>query len=124
MRREAIGRVLDSVMRLGVLPHGPDVGAPASGDQAIELGTLGQTLLRRKWWILLPTLLAGALAFVGVNLVTPRYKSEARVLIDARENVFLRPEAEKAADRNVIDQEAVTSQVKLALSRDLGRQVM
>jgi tyrosine-protein kinase Etk/Wzc len=39
--------------------------------------------------------------------------------------VFLRPEAEKNAERDrAVDQEAVTSQVQLALSRDLARQVI
>ena len=73
-----------------------------------------------------PAIAVAALTFVGVNLITPRYKSEARILIEGRENVFLRPEAEKGAierDRTV-DQEAVTSQVQLALSRDLARQVI
>ena len=40
-----------------------------------------------------------AAAFVAVNLMTPRYKSEARVLVEGRENIFLRPEAEKTHDR-------------------------
>jgi uncharacterized protein involved in exopolysaccharide biosynthesis/Mrp family chromosome partitioning ATPase len=71
------------------------------------------------------TLLAGGLAFAAVNLVTPRYKSEARVLIETRDNIFLRPDAEKAVDRGSgIDQEAVTSQVQLILSRDLAREVI
>jgi succinoglycan biosynthesis transport protein ExoP len=48
-------------------------------------------LWHRKWWVLGPTLAVAAIAAVAVNLVTPRYKSEARVLIEGRENVFLRP---------------------------------
>ncbi|HMK80819.1 MAG TPA: exopolysaccharide transport family protein, partial [Xanthobacteraceae bacterium] len=55
---------------------------------------------------------------------TPRYKSEARALIEGHENVFLRPEAEKRADRAVVDQEAVSSRVQLVLSRDVARQVI
>ena len=35
----------------------------------------------------------------AVNLVTPRYKSEARILIDGRENVFLRPNGERNEER-------------------------
>jgi uncharacterized protein involved in exopolysaccharide biosynthesis len=55
-----------------------------------------------------------------------KYKSEARIIIEGRENVFMRPEAEKGAmerDRTV-DQEAITSHVQLALSRDVARQVI
>ena len=48
------------------------------------------------------------------------------MLLEARENVFLRAEADKNAnDRStMIDPEAVTSQVQLVLSRDLAREVI
>ena len=114
-------------MWVSAQPSGPDPHAgPLLGDNVIELGALGRVLLRQKRWVLGLPVLVAALTFVGVNLMTPRYKSEARLLIETRENVFLRPEAEKAGerDRGVVDQEAVTSQVQLALSRDLGRQVI
>jgi polysaccharide biosynthesis transport protein len=91
----------------------------------LDLAALGRALWRRKLWIATLTLLAGGLAFAAVNLVTPRYKSEARVLIETRDNIFLRPDAEKALDRgSAIDQEAVTSQAQLILSRDLAREVI
>jgi hypothetical protein len=58
-------------------------------------------------------------------MVTPRYKSEARVLIETRDNIFLRPDAERTTERGAaVDQEAVTSQVQLILSRDLAREVI
>jgi len=91
----------------------------------LDLGALGRGLWRRKGVIAGLTLLAAVLAFAAVNLVTPRYKSEARVLIETRDNIFLRPEAERAGERGAtIDQEAVTSQVQLILSRDLTREVI
>ena len=91
----------------------------------LDLAALGGALWRRKGLIVALTLLAAGLAFAAVNLVTPRYKSEARVLIETRDNIFLRPDAEKALDRgSAIDQEAVTSQVQLILSRDLAREVI
>ena len=85
---------------------------------------LGQALARRKRWIIVPTMLAAVLSIAAVNLVTPRYKSEARILVDGRENVFLRPNGERNDERNALDPEAVTSQVQLLLSRDLARQVI
>ena len=91
----------------------------------LDLTALGRALWRRKGLIATLTLFAGGLAFAAVNMVTPRYKSEARVLIETRDNIFLRPDAEKALDRgSAIDQEAVTSQVQLILSRDLAREVI
>src|SRR5882672_2712185 len=95
-------------------------------DGELDLGAVGRTLMRKKWWIFGPALAVAALTFVGVNLITPKYKSEARILIEGRENVFFRPEAEKGASERdrTVDQEAVASQVQLALSRDLARQVI
>ena len=85
---------------------------------------LGQALARKRGWIIVPTLLAAVLSIAAVNLVTPRYKSEARILIDGRENVFLRPNGERNEERNALDAEAVTSQVQLLLSRDLAREII
>src|SRR6478609_9216204 len=94
-------------------------------DGELDLGAVRRALMRKKWWVLGPALAVAALTFVGVNLITPKYKSEARILIEGRENVFFRPDAEKTAERErTVDQEAVTSQVQLALSRDLARQVI
>jgi tyrosine-protein kinase Etk/Wzc len=90
----------------------------------LDLRVIGRTLMRRKRWVLIPTLLAAALSILAVNLITPRYKSEARILIDGRENIFLRPNADRAEDRTALDTEAVTSQVQLILSRDLARDVI
>jgi uncharacterized protein involved in exopolysaccharide biosynthesis/Mrp family chromosome partitioning ATPase len=96
--------------------------APESGD--LDLRALGQALLRKRSWIIIPTAVAAVLSIAAVNLVAPRYKSEARILIDGRENVFLRPNGERNEERNTLDAEAVTSQVQLLLSRDLAREII
>lgn len=95
-----------------------------AGDE-INLGSVARAVWRNKRAIIAPTILMTVAAFIGVNLITPRYKSEARVLIEGRENIFLRPEAEKTmTDRSSVDAETVTSQVQLVLSRDLAREVI
>jgi len=93
-----------------------------SGD--LDLRAIGEALARKRSWIIVPTVLAVLLSVAAVNLVTPRYKSEARILIDGRENVFLRPSGERNEERNALDPEAVTSQVQLLLSRDLARDII
>jgi succinoglycan biosynthesis transport protein ExoP len=96
---------------------------PSSGD--LDMRALGQALARKRGWIIVPTVLAAVLSITAVNLVTPRYKSEARILIDGRENVFLRPNGERNEERTApLDPEAVTSQVQLLLSRDLAREII
>jgi polysaccharide biosynthesis transport protein len=97
--------------------------APIAGD--LDTRALGQALLRKKRWIIIPTLIAAGLSIAAVNLVTPRYKSEARILIDGRENIFLRPNGERNDEQRAgLDAEAVTSQVQLLLSRDLASEII
>ncbi|MGY4308363.1 succinoglycan biosynthesis transport protein ExoP [Bradyrhizobium sp. USDA 4369] len=100
----------------------PDVPAQASGD--LDVRTIGRALARKRGFILTATLLALALAVIAVNMITPRYKSEARILIDGRENIFLRSNSERSEERTALDAEAVASQVQLVLSRDLARDVI
>src|SRR3977135_1821165 len=107
----------------------PAVGyepAPAASSESgdLDLRALGQALARQRGWMIVPAALALVLSVVAVNLVTPRYKSEARILVDGRENVFLRPSGERNEERTSLDAEAVTSQVQLLLSRDLARDII
>src|SRR3954465_9956584 len=90
----------------------------------LDLRAIGQALNRKRALILAPTLLALVVSLAVVNMIAPRYKSEARILIDGRENVFLRPNGERDDQRNSVDPEAVTSQVQLLLSRDLAREII
>ncbi|MBH5369935.1 GumC family protein [Bradyrhizobium glycinis] len=103
----------------------PVIAKPAqveSGD--IDLHALGAALTRKRGWVIVPTVLALVASLAIVNLVTPRYKSETRILIDGRENVFLRPNSDRTEERQTLDAEAVTSQVQLVLSRDLAREII
>jgi uncharacterized protein involved in exopolysaccharide biosynthesis len=100
----------------------PQVAGSQSGD--IDLRALGEALSRQRRWIIVPTIAALVLSLVVVNLITSRYKSEARILIDGRENVFLRPTGERDEQRAALDAEAVTSQVQLVQSRELAREII
>ena len=103
-------------------PVSRPVAALESGD--LDLRALGQALMEKRSLIIVPTLLVAVMSMAAVNLVTPRYKSEARILIDGRENVFLRPSGERNEERTALDAEAVTSQVQLIQSRDLAREII
>jgi len=98
--------------------------APMAYDAEPDLRGLGRILWQKKTRILGLTLLAGGVAFLIVNAITPRFQSESRLLLEARENVFLRAEADKTGERAAIDPEAVTSQLQLVLSRDLARDII
>ncbi|HVX75729.1 MAG TPA: exopolysaccharide transport family protein [Bradyrhizobium sp.] len=120
--RDLVERVIPKPMPVADKPVVRSAAPSIAGD--LDLGAIGRALARKKRWIIIPTLLVAVLSVITVNLITPRYKSEARILIDGRENVFLRPNGERNDERAALDPEAVTSQVQLLLSRDLARMVI
>src|SRR5215204_1003930 len=87
------------VMRVTMHIGSNGMDTPRAAGDEVDMARLRHALWRRRWSILIPTLLVAIAAGVIVNLLTPKYKSEARVLIENRENIFLRPEAEKATER-------------------------
>ena len=90
----------------------------------LDLRVIWSALMRKKYWVIVPTVAVALLSFVAVNTMLPRYKSEARILVDGRENVFLRPIVDRIDDRVAVDPEAITSQVQVVLSRDLAREII
>jgi len=104
----------------------PPPAAPVSylADGEPDMRGLGRLLWLRKGRILGVTLICAVVAFLVVNLITPQFRSEARLLLESRENVFLRADADKNSDRSAMDAEAVTSQTQLVLSRELARDVI
>lgn len=97
----------------------------AFADTDLDLPALGAALWRDRFKILRPTILVALIAFLVVFMIPAKYQSEARVLIMGRDNIYLRPDADKdVMDRNVVDQEAVVSQAQLILSRDLAKEVI
>jgi tyrosine-protein kinase Etk/Wzc len=104
----------------------PSVSTPWAASEAgdLDLHALGHALMRKRSWIIVPTVLALVASLAAVNMIAPRFKSEARILVDGRENVFLRPTGERNEERSALDAEAVTSQVQLVQSRDLAREII
>ena len=94
-------------------------------DADFDMPALGAALWRNKWKILRPTILIALATLAVVMVIPPKYLSESRVLVVGRDNIYLRPDADKdILDRGVVDPEAVTSQVQLILSRDLASEVI
>ena len=87
----------------GVGRRGRGRAAPAISEQVadvpsgdLDLRALGQALMRKRGLIIAPTTLAAVIAIMAVNLVTPRYKSEAHPDRRARKRF---PAAEWRAQR-------------------------
>ncbi len=98
-------------------------GNSASGEM-LDLGALFRAVGRRKYWIILPTLLTLVGSVAAVNLISSRYTGEARILLESRDGYYTRPGGDKDTSNGGaqnIDPEAVQSQVQVIMSRDLAR---
>lgn len=90
----------------------------------IDLSHVGRALAKKRWWVIGPTLVAFAGALVFVNVVKPRYTSEARLLLENQDDFYARVDKGERIDANGPDAEGVQSQIQLLTSRDLARRVI
>lgn len=100
------------------------MGAEHIPTNEIDLAHIGRALSARRWWVIGPTLagLIGGLIFV--NVVTPRYTADARVLLENQETFLTRSERSQRGEISAPDAEAVQSQIQLLTSRDLARRAI
>lgn len=96
---------------------------PLSRDADIDIGALFSSLRRHWLFILGGALLMAALAWAICLLLTPDYRAEARLMIEARESIYTRPNGETSAERPLFDAEGVKSQVEVFSSGDLLKKV-
>jgi succinoglycan biosynthesis transport protein ExoP len=99
-------------------------GAGQSRDGAIDLPQLFRAIVRRKWWIILPTLIAFVAALAVVILLPPRYTGVAKVLLENQESYYTRPDKAPADQPLALDPEAVQSQAETITSPDLARKAI
>ena len=102
----------------------PTRDASPAGSEGLGLSQLAG-VLRRSWrWIVVPTALVtiGAIAFVQV--VSPRYTGEAKILLESRDTPYTRTAQERGEQPQPIDEQAVASQVQVVMSRDLAREAI
>src|SRR5580698_6132176 len=93
-------------------------------DSELDLSGLGSALWRKEWRILRPALLVGLVTLIVVQVITPRYQSESRVIVEGRDTIYLRADADKDTMDRSVEEEAVPSQSQLILSRDLANEVI
>lgn len=94
-----------------------------AADVDVDLRQLFANLARNWLWILVGSIVVAGIALAISWVVTPLYKSETRLLIEARESVFTRPSTGNDADRPNLDEETVASQVELISSTNILKQV-
>ena len=106
-------------------PTGVDThDASESRGNTLDLAALGAAIMRRKFWIIGPTLAVFILSFVAVNIVTPQYASEARLLLESQGSFYTLPGQASTNNAGPIDAWAVQSEVQVIMSRDLARKAV
>ena len=92
-------------------------------DVDIDLGGLFRAIWRKRTQVLLATALCGGLAFAVANIISPTYRSEARLLIETREPTFTSNDRTATREQPVFDELGIASQVQVLKSADLIKQV-
>jgi len=93
-------------------------------DVDIDLGGLFGAIWRNRMRVLLATVACAGVGFVGANLITPKYKSESRLLIETREPAFTTgSDRAQGREQPAFDELGIASQVQLLKSADLIKQV-
>ena len=101
---------------------GPDV---LTRDDDIDVVGLFSQVKKRRWLIAVVTLISAISLFVGLSMISPRYNSSARILIENYDSVFTRTTEESSERREPrFDQQAVRSQVEVLGSDELALQVI
>jgi succinoglycan biosynthesis transport protein ExoP len=92
--------------------------------QPVSEASIGDLLraVRTHWrYIVVPTLLVFLGSVIFVSVVAPRYTGESKVLLQAGESYYTRPGQDRNDQAQLIDEQAVASQVQVVMSRDLAR---
>lgn len=98
-------------------------GQPATGSaggEMLDLGQIWRALKRSAPFILGFTLVVLVGSLIGVNVVSPRYSGESKLLLENRDSYYTRLDPNDR-DTASFDAEAVQSQVQVIMSRDLAR---
>lgn len=99
--------------------------AGESRSDLLDLPALWAAIKAKKLWIIGPALAAFGLSFVAVNVISPRYTGEARLLLESRDSFYTRPgQAQDGSASQQFDPEGVQSQVQVIMSRDLAREAI
>lgn len=96
----------------------------SGSDAEIDFGRLVRALYNARVWIFLVVATVAVLTFVGVSLMSPKYRAESRILIESNETVFTGKDRGQEEDRALLDQQGIISQVQILESTDLARKVI
>jgi uncharacterized protein involved in exopolysaccharide biosynthesis/Mrp family chromosome partitioning ATPase len=93
-------------------------------DVDIDLGQLVRAVWARRLKVVAITVLGAGVAFAGAKMMSPKYRSETRILIEPRAPAFANAQTNDAATSPLLDELNIASQVQLLQSADLIKQVI
>ncbi|MBB3314173.1 exopolysaccharide transport family protein [Rhizobium sp. BK181] len=99
-------------------------GVSGNQDVDIDLGQLVRAVWARRLKVLAITALGAGVAFTGAKMISPKYRSETRILIEPRAPAFANAQAADANAGPLLDELNIASQVQLLQSADLIKQVI
>ena len=103
-------------------PPGHYTGGPEEGGH-FDVFQLLAEVWQKKALIIGPALLLSLVALAYLSQKSPKFESEAQILVENRENAFTQPVQDgvrRTEGSTLLDQEAVRSQVQLLRSRDIA----
>ncbi|MCZ8099719.1 MAG: GumC family protein [Burkholderiales bacterium] len=108
---------------MGLDTAGRNTAVTGEGAGDLDLNQLSVALGKARWWILVPTVIVGVGVTVAVNLVTPRYTAETKLILQSGETTFTRPVSNTTpeASAGVLDERDLGSQALVAASKDVAR---
>jgi exopolysaccharide transport family protein len=99
-------------------------GVMGHQDVDIDLGQLVRGVWARRLKVVAITLLGAGVAFAGAKMVSPKYRSETRILIEPRAPAFAAAQTNDTSASPLLDELNIASQVQLLQSADLIKQVI
>ncbi len=99
-------------------------GVTGNQDVDIDLAQLVRGVWARRLKVVAITLLGAGVAFAGAKMISPKYRSETRILIEPRAPAFATAQATDANATQLLDELNISSQVQLLQSADLIKQVI
>ena len=101
------------------------VNASSVDDVTIDLGALLRALWRARLWIVPLVALTAVGTFVGLSMIPPTYKADARLMVEPRDlPIGAGTDRQNELERAVLDEQGVGSQVQMITSRDVARRVV
>ncbi|WP_018859829.1 GumC family protein [Rhizobium sp. 42MFCr.1] len=99
-------------------------GVSGNQDVDIDLGQLVRAVWARRLKALAIIALGVGVAFTGAKMISPKYRSETRILIEPRAPAFANAQVNDTNAGPLLDELNIASQVQLLQSADLIKQVI